>query len=80
MKRERYFKALEFKDIKGIIYNSAKLYGEKVAYVIKHKVQKEVSYENSILSGNLASYATNKAIAQQNINIPPLYIKKVVTT
>lgn len=46
MKNEKIFNAKEFKDIKEIIYNSVKLYGEKIAYVIKHKEKKEVSYEN----------------------------------
>ena len=46
MKRERYFNAIEFKDIKGIIYNSAKQYAQNVAFVIKHKNDKEVTYEN----------------------------------
>ena len=43
---ERYFKALEFKDIKGIIYNSAKQYAQNVAFVIKHKKGEDVTYEN----------------------------------
>ena len=46
MKPERYFKAIEFKDIKGIIYNSAKEYAQNIAFVIKHKKDKDVSYEN----------------------------------
>ena len=46
MKRERYFQAIEFKDIKGIIYNSAKEYAQNTAFVIKHKKDKDVSYEN----------------------------------
>jgi len=46
MKRERYFKAIEFKDIKGIIYNSAKQYAQNIAFTIKHKKDKEVTYEN----------------------------------
>ena len=37
MKRERYFNAIEFKDIKGIIYNSAKQYAQNIAFTIKHK-------------------------------------------
>ena len=43
---ERYFKALEFKDIKGIIYNSAKQYAQNIAFVIKHKKDEQVTYEN----------------------------------
>ena len=46
MERERYFKAIEFKDIKGIIYNSAKEYAQNIAFIIKHKKDKEVTYEN----------------------------------
>lgn len=46
MKNEKIYNAKEFKNIKEIIYNSVKLYGEKIAYVIKHKDKKEVSYEN----------------------------------
>ena len=46
MKRERYFNAIEFKDIKGIIYNSAKQYAQNIAFTIKHKNDKDVSYEN----------------------------------
>lgn len=46
MERERYFKATEFKDIKGIIYNSAKQYAKNVAFILKHKKGKEVTYEN----------------------------------
>ena len=46
MKRERYFNAIEFKDIKGIIYNSAKQYAQNIAFVIKHKKENEVTYEN----------------------------------
>ena len=46
MKRERYFNAIEFKDIKGIIYNSAKQYAQNIAFTIKHKNDKEITYEN----------------------------------
>mgnify|MGYP003289325644 CR=1 FL=1 len=46
MKKQKFFNAKEFKNIKEIIYNSAKLYGERIAYVIKHKDKKDVSYEN----------------------------------
>ena len=46
MKKERYFNAIEFKDIKGIIYNSAKQYAQNIAFTIKHKNDKEVTYEN----------------------------------
>ena len=46
MKNQKIYNAKEFKNIKEIIYNSVKLYGEKIAYVIKHKDKKDVSYEN----------------------------------
>ena len=46
MERERYFKAVEFKDVKGILYNSAKKYAQNIAFIIKHKKDKEVTYEN----------------------------------
>ena len=46
MKNQKIFNAKEFKNIKEIIYDSAKLYSERTAYVIKHKNKKEVSYEN----------------------------------
>lgn len=46
MKRERYFESTEFKNIKEIIYNSAKQFANNVAFIIKHKDGKEVSYEN----------------------------------
>ena len=46
MKRERYFEATEFKNIKEIIYNSAKKYKDNTAFVIKHKDGKNISYED----------------------------------
>ena len=46
MKDIKIFKATELKDIREIVYNSVKLYGEQVAYVIKHKENKDVTYEN----------------------------------
>ena len=46
MERERYFNAIEFKDIKGIIYNSAKQFATNTAFILKHKKDKEVTYEN----------------------------------
>ena len=46
MERERYFNAIEFKDIKGIIYNSAKQYARNTAFILKHKEDKKVTYEN----------------------------------
>ncbi|MBE5813283.1 MAG: long-chain fatty acid--CoA ligase [Clostridiales bacterium] len=45
-KNEKIFDAIEFKNIKEIIYNSAKVYSENIAYVIKHVKDKKVTYEN----------------------------------
>ncbi len=44
MKKER--KVQEFKDIKGIIYNSAKKYANNIAFIIKHQNNKKSTYEN----------------------------------
>lgn len=46
MKREKYFEATEFENIKELIYNAVQKYNEKTAFVIKHKKDKEVSYKN----------------------------------
>ena len=46
MERERYFEATEFANIKEMIYNSADIYAENTAFIIKHKNGKEVTYEN----------------------------------
>ena len=46
MKRERYFEATEFENIKEIVYNSAEKYGENTAFIIKHKEEKNITYEN----------------------------------
>lgn len=46
VKSEQIFPAIEFKNIKEIIYNSAEVYKEKIAFVIKHKVNDVVNYEN----------------------------------
>lgn len=42
----KIYDAIEFKNIKEILYNSAKIYKEKIAFTIKHKEKKEVKYEN----------------------------------
>lgn len=44
--RERYFEATEFENIKGIIYNSAKKYENNIAFILKHKNEKQIKYEN----------------------------------
>ena len=46
MEKERYLKSKEFQNIKEIIYNSAKEFANNVAFIIKHKDSKEVTYEN----------------------------------
>ena len=46
MEREKYFKSVNCKNIKEIMYNSAKEFGENIAFVIKQKKDKEISYEN----------------------------------
>lgn len=46
MENKKIFDAKEFKNIKEIIYESAKKYSEKTAYVIKHQENKKITYEN----------------------------------
>lgn len=46
MEREKYFEATEFENIKELIYDAVEKYKEKTAFIIKHKNDKEVSYEN----------------------------------
>ncbi len=46
MKNNKTFKAIEFNNIKEIIYHSAKEYSENIAFVIKHKENQKVTYEN----------------------------------
>lgn len=46
MGRERYFEATEFKNIKEIIYHSADIYADNTAFILKHKKDKTVEYEN----------------------------------
>lgn len=43
---EKIFDATEFNNIKEIIYNSAKKYKDNIAFVIKHKEEKNTTYEN----------------------------------
>lgn len=40
------FEAEEYKNIKEIIYSSAKKYNKKTAFIIKNKKEKEVNYKN----------------------------------
>ena len=46
MSKKTEFEAVELKDIKEILYNSAKKYNEKTAFVIKNKIGKEINYTN----------------------------------
>lgn len=46
MGKDKIFEAKEFKNLKEIIYNSAKIYSDKIAFVIKHQEDKNVTYEN----------------------------------
>ncbi len=46
MENKKIFEATEFKNIKEIIYNSANVYDEDIAFVIKHQEKKQVTYEN----------------------------------
>ncbi len=46
MKNKKIFEAKEFDNIKEIIYNSAKKYENSTAFVIKHKEDGKVNYEN----------------------------------
>ena len=45
MEREKYFEATEFTNIKELIQDAVSKYKEKTAFVIKHKEEKMVSYE-----------------------------------
>lgn len=44
--KNKIFDATEFNNIKEIIKNSAKKYGDQIAFVIKHQENKKVTYEN----------------------------------
>ena len=46
MDKSVYFKATEFNNLKELIYNSANKYADSTAFIIKHKKEKEVEYEN----------------------------------
>ncbi len=46
MKNKIIFKVKEFNNIKEIIYNSADVYSENIAFVIKNKDGKNISYTN----------------------------------
>ena len=46
MERDHLFEATEFNNIKEVIYDAVRKYNEKEVFVIKHKEEKQVSYEN----------------------------------
>ena len=46
MDNKKIFDVPEFNNIKEIIHHSAQKYAEKIAFVIKHKKDKEIEYEN----------------------------------
>src|SRR5574344_1960312 len=46
MKNEKLHDAIEFKDMKEIIYNSVEKYGNCLAFTIKHQKEKDFEYEN----------------------------------
>ena len=46
MEKLKIYDAVEFNNIKEIIYNSAEKFGERTALVIKHKENNETKYEN----------------------------------
>lgn len=46
MEKERYFEAEEFENIKEILYHVAQKYSDEVAFVVKHKKEAQISYEN----------------------------------
>lgn len=43
---EQKLKSYDYKDMREAVKESAKLFGDETAFIIKHKVKKEVSYEN----------------------------------
>ena len=46
MERKKYFEATEFENVKELIYDAVQKYKEKTAFVIKHKNDKQIAYEN----------------------------------
>ena len=46
MEKNNFKSAARFDNVKKIIYNSAKIYADSTAFVIKHKNGKNISYEN----------------------------------
>ena len=46
MEKKIHFKVKEFNNMKEIIYNSAEVYSQNIAFVIKNKEGKNISYTN----------------------------------
>lgn len=46
MERKKYFEATEHENVKEILYASAKKYEDNTAFILKHKENKDVKYEN----------------------------------
>lgn len=46
MSQEKYFDATEFENIKELIYDAVQKYNSETAFIIKHKKEQEVTYEN----------------------------------
>lgn len=46
MESKKFFEAKEFENIRGILRNSAEKYGEKTAFMLKHKNKNEIKYED----------------------------------
>ena len=46
MEQEKYFEATEFENVKDLIYYTVEKYKDHIAFVIKHKENKEITYEN----------------------------------
>ena len=59
MKKEKIVQ--EFKDIKELIYNSAKIYANNIAFIVKHQEGKNKTYENityKMLLGHINALGT----------------------
>ena len=46
MEREKYFESTEYENIKELLYGSVEKYKELPAYIIKHKNEDKIEYEN----------------------------------
>lgn len=45
-KLEQKLKSYDYRDMREAVKESARLFGDETAFIIKHKIKKEVSYEN----------------------------------